>query len=146
VEPDLTGALEVECSVLGNDDPEVSIPGQIIPAREFYDYESKYVDPRTRLVIPAQIDETTAGRVREIARRAFLATECQGMARVDFFILASGEIYVNELNTIPGFTSVSMYPKLWEASGLSYPDLVGKLVELALERYRNSWKQVVPTL
>ncbi|HHY36002.1 MAG TPA: D-alanine--D-alanine ligase [Firmicutes bacterium] len=145
IEPALTGALEVECSVLGNDEPEVSIPGQIVPAREFYDYEAKYVDPRTKLLIPAHIDETTASRVREIARRAFLATECQGMARVDFFVLpATGEVYVNELNTIPGFTSVSMYPKLWEASGLPYPDLVGKLVDLALERQKNSWKHVLP--
>lgn len=147
VEPAVTGALEVECSVLGNDDPQVSIPGQIIPAREYYDYESKYLDPRTRLLIPAQIDENTSERVREMARRAFLATECQGMVRVDFFVLPlTGDVYVNELNTIPGFTSVSMYPKLWEASGLSYPELIGKLVELALDRHRNSWRRVLPEI
>jgi len=127
---------ELECSVLGNDDPEASVVGEILPARPFYDYAAKYLDPRTRLAIPADIPEEIARQVRNLAIRAFCAIDCAGMARVDFFWdLDSGQVLVNEINTIPGFTAVSMYPKLWEASGLSYSQLLDRLIELARERH-----------
>ncbi len=130
-------ARELECSVLGNDDPVASVPGEIVPAREFYDYEAKYADERTRLLIPAPVGPDLARQVQGLAVRAFLALDCAGFARVDFFLeRGSGRLWVNEVNTIPGFTAVSMYPKLWEASGLPYRDLVTRLVELALERWR----------
>ena len=126
---------EIEVSVLGNDDPQASVPGEILPSREFYSYEAKYVDGTSGLLIPAPIPEQTADRVRELAVRAYRAIDCAGMARVDFLLdKDSGELYLNEVNTIPGFTQISMYPKLWEASGLPYPALVDRLVELALER------------
>jgi D-alanine-D-alanine ligase len=128
-------AREIEVSVLGNDDPQASVPGEILPSREFYSYEAKYVDGTSGLLIPAPIPEQTADRVRELAVRAYRAIDCAGMARVDFLLdKDSGELYLNEVNTIPGFTQISMYPKLWEASGLPYPALVDRLVELALER------------
>lgn len=131
-------ARELECSVLGNDAPVASVPGEILPAREFYDYEAKYADPRTQLVIPARVAPEVARRAQELAVRAFLALDCAGLARVDFFLeRGSGLLLVNEINTIPGFTAVSMYPKLWEASGLSYRDLITRLIELALERWRD---------
>jgi D-alanine-D-alanine ligase len=131
-------AREIECSVLGNDDPIASVPGEIKPGREFYDYEAKYFDEHTQLIVPAPILDELTARVRELAIRAFCVMDCAGMARVDF--LLSGEtskLYVSEINTIPGFTAVSMYPKLWEASGLSYPELIDRLIELALERHRD---------
>jgi D-alanine-D-alanine ligase len=128
-------AREIEVSVLGNDDPQASVPGEILPSREFYSYEAKYLDGTSGLLIPAPIPEQTADRVRELAVRAYRAIDCAGMARVDFLLdKDSGELYLNEVNTIPGFTQISMYPKLWEASGLPYPALVDRLVELALER------------
>jgi len=132
---------EIEVSVLGNDMPEVSIPGEIIPSREYYSYEAKYVDNASELLIPAPIPEATAELVRQLALKAFKAIDCQGMARVDFLLdKDNDELYLNELNTIPGFTSISMYPKLWEACGLSYPKLVDRLIELALERKAESQK------
>lgn len=130
-------ARELECAVLGNDDPRASAPGEIVPSREFYDYEAKYVDDRSELLIPAPLGEGEAERVRDLAARAFLALDCSGMARVDFFLeRGSGRLFVNEINTIPGFTSISMYPKLWEASGVSYPELIDRLIALARERWR----------
>ena len=112
--------------------------GEVVPAHEFYDYESKYLDEGSRLIIPAEIASDTAEEVRSMAIRAFLAVDAAGMARVDFFVeRRSGRVIVNELNTIPGFTRISMYPKLWEASGLSYPQLIGRLVDLAIERFND---------
>jgi len=127
---------ELEVSVLGNDDPIASVPGEIVPCNEFYDYDAKYVDNRSELRIPAQIGSEKTTQIRAIAVKAFKALDCAGMARVDFFMeRATGKIILNEINTIPGFTSISMYPKLWEATGISYVALVKKLVDLALERY-----------
>lgn len=127
---------EIECSVLGNDDPVASVPGEIIPSREFYDYEAKYLDEGSRLAIPADLPQDVVAAVQDLAIRAFLALDAAGMARVDFFVgREDNSVTVNELNTIPGFTSISMYPKLWEASGLDYSDLITKLIELALTRY-----------
>src|SRR5690606_22843977 len=126
---------EVEVSVLGNDFPEASIPGEIVPAAEFYDYRCKYLDDRSELIIPARISEDAAARVRAMALYAFRAIDAAGLARVDFFVhKETEEIWVNEINTMPGFTRISMYPKLWEASGLPYPQLIDRLIELALER------------
>ena len=134
-------AREIEVSVLGNDAPEASIPGEIIPSREYYSYEAKYVDNASELLIPAPIPEATAELARQLAVRAFKAVDCQGMARVDFLLdKDNGELYLSELNTIPGFTSISMYPKLWDACGLPYPKLVDRLIELALERKADSQK------
>lgn len=128
-------AREIELSVLGNDDPRASIPGEIRPVEEFYSYTAKYVDERTELLIPAPLQPGQVARFQELAVMAYLAVDCSGMARVDFLLdKDSGEIYLSEINTIPGFTKISMYPKLWEASGIAYPELVNRLVELALER------------
>jgi D-alanine-D-alanine ligase len=128
-------AREIEVSVLGNETPQASVPGEVLPSREFYSYESKYVDGTSDLLIPAPLPSVIADRIRQIAITAYKAIDCAGMARVDFFIeRTTGEIYLNEVNTIPGFTNISMYPKLWEASGLPYAKLVDRLVELALER------------
>lgn len=128
-------AREIEVSVLGNDSPIASIPGEIIPSREFYSYEAKYIDDESELLIPAPIDGETADFARELALKAYKAIDCSGMARVDFFLEKdTGELFVNELNTIPGFTKISMYPKLWNASGITYPDLINRLIDLALER------------
>jgi D-alanine-D-alanine ligase len=128
-------AREIEVSVLGNDEPVASVPGEVIPSREFYSYEAKYIDNASELLIPAPISEMTSENVKQLAVQAFKAIDCQGMARVDFLLdRENGELYLNELNTIPGFTSISMYPKLWEASGLPYPKLVDRLIELAVER------------
>jgi D-alanine-D-alanine ligase len=128
---------EIEVSVLGNDEPEASIPGEIIPHREFYDYTAKYLEEGTRLEIPAKLTKTQVRRFQEYAVRAFRCLECRGMARVDFFLeKPSGRIYLNEINTIPGFTSISMYPKLWEASGIPYRELIDRLIQLALAENR----------
>jgi D-alanine-D-alanine ligase len=130
-------AREIECSVLGNDEPLASLPGEIIPANEFYDYNAKYINEGSRLLIPASLTESETRTIRDYAVKTFLVTECAGMARVDFFIQKhSGMIYLNEINTIPGFTSISMYPKLWEATGVGYPELIDKLIQLAIERHR----------
>ncbi len=130
-------AREIECAVLGNDHPEASLPGEVIPVNEFYDYEAKYVSEGSQLIIPARLGEHQTKRIRQLAVRAFKAIDCAGMARVDFLMeRRTGVIYVNEINTIPGFTSISMYPKLWEATGLPYTKLLDRLIELALERSR----------
>lgn len=126
---------EVEVSVLGNEDPQTSVCGEVLPSREFYSYESKYIDGTSGLVIPAQIPDEVSDKVREYAVRAYKAIDCAGMARVDFFVEnGTNKIFLNELNSLPGFTSISMYPKLWQASGLTYPQLVDRLLELAMER------------
>jgi len=131
-------ARELEVSVLGNDEPQSSVVGEVVPAHEFYDYEAKYLDEGSRLLIPAPIDAPVAEEVRALALRAFQAVDAAGMARVDFFMeRTTGRILLNELNTIPGFTRISMYPKLWEASGLSYRALIARLVELAIERFND---------
>ena len=130
-------AREIECSVLGNDDPEASVPGEIVPANEFYDYRAKYIDENSRLLIPAPLSEDQTRRVRDLALRAFRALDLCGMARADFFLDRSGDaLFINEVNTIPGFTPISMYPKLWEATGLPFPALVDRLIRLAVERHR----------
>ena len=130
-------AREIECSVLGNDRPEASVPGEVVPVNEFYDYEAKYIKEGSELVIPAKLSPQQTRRARELAVRAFQAVDCAGMARVDLLLdRASGKLFVNEINTIPGFTSISMYPKLWEASGVPYPQLLGRLIEFAFERHR----------
>jgi D-alanine-D-alanine ligase len=127
---------ELECSVLGNQDPVASVPGEIVPTHEFYDYEAKYIDQNgAELKVPAPISREDAERVRELALKSFRVLGCEGMARVDFFLKKGGEIFVNELNTIPGFTNISMYPKLWEASGMSQEKLVERLIELGFERH-----------
>ncbi|MBE9524260.1 MAG: D-alanine--D-alanine ligase [Chloroflexi bacterium] len=128
-------AREIEISVLGNDQPEASVPGEIRPVTEFYSYDAKYHDDRSEAFIPADIPAETAAAMQAIAIKAYLAIDCAGLARVDFLLdKENGEFYLNELNTIPGFTEISMYPKLWEASGLSFPNLVDRLIALALER------------
>jgi len=130
-------AREIECAVLGNEHPAASIPGEVCPQSEFYSYEAKYVDEHGAVLrIPAPLTEAESAAVRDLAVRAYTTLECSGMARVDFFLeRATGTLYINEINTIPGFTSISMYPKLWEASGLPYRDLINRLIELACERY-----------
>jgi D-alanine-D-alanine ligase len=130
-------ARELEVSVLGNDEPEVSVVGEIVPGNEFYDYEAKYVLDNSQLLIPADIPQEASDTIRALAARAFRVLDCAGMARVDFFLdRETGHVFLNEVNTIPGFTAISMYPKLWEASGLPLPALVAKLVGLAIERHQ----------
>jgi D-alanine-D-alanine ligase len=129
-------AREIEVAVLGNAEPRASVPGEIVSSHEFYDYEDKYVDGTCQLLVPAPLEEAVAARVRALAIDAYRALRCEGMARVDFFFEEPGRGFlVNEVNTIPGFTPISMYPKLWEASGLAYPDLIDELVRLAVERH-----------
>lgn len=135
VERGVGNVREIEVSVLGNEDPQTSVCGEVLPSREFYSYESKYVDGTSGLIIPAQLPADMVEKIREYAVRAYKAIDCAGMARADFFVEQdTNRIYLNELNTLPGFTSISMYPKLWQASGLAYPQLVDRLIELALER------------
>jgi len=130
-------AREIEVSVLGNHDPRASIPGEIVPHREFYDYAAKYLEEGTQLLIPAKLKKSEVKKVQAMAVTAFRALELSGMARVDFFIeKRGGKIFLNEVNTIPGFTSISMYPKLWEANGIPFRELVTKLIDLALEQHR----------
>ena len=129
-------AREIECSVLGNDKPLASIPGEIVPSAEFYDYTAKYLDEGSQLIIPAKLSKAETKEVQELAIAGFRAVDCSGLARVDFLMdPKSRKIYLNEINTMPGFTSISMYPKLWAASGVSYPELIGRLIELGLERH-----------
>jgi D-alanine-D-alanine ligase len=136
VEAAVPQAREIEVSVLGNDEVIASVPGEIVPGAEFYDYAAKYLDDSSELRIPAPLDAQTTEQVRAMAVRAFKAVDGAGLARVDFLLNgATGELYINEINTMPGFTRISMYPKLWEASGISYAELVDKLVQLGLERY-----------
>lgn len=137
VEKMLSGR-EIECAVLGNDEPIASVPGEIKPCAEFYDYEAKYVLNDSKLEIPAALSEETTAKVRDLAIRAFKAIDCSGLGRVDFFVDdKSGTIFVNEINTMPGFTKISMYPKLWEASGIGYTELIDRLLQLALERHQD---------
>jgi D-alanine-D-alanine ligase len=136
VEPFVDGR-EIEVAVLGNHHPRASVPGEIVPCNEFYDYRAKYLDGRSELHIPAPISAAQAQRCRDLAVAAFLALECSGLARVDFFLHRhSGEVLLNEINTLPGFTPISMYPKLWEASGVSYSQLIDRLLQLAVERWQ----------
>jgi D-alanine-D-alanine ligase len=136
-------AREIEVSVLGNDQPLASVPGEIVPCNEFYDYSAKYIDGDSDLLIPAPISEEMAAMVRQIAIEAYMAIDCAGLARVDFLLdRNTEEVYLNELNTLPGFTPISMYPKLWEASGVSYPDLIDQLIQLALERHADKSRSV----
>ena len=131
-------AREIEVSVLGNDEPIASVPGEIVPSNEFYDYAAKYLDGESDLLIPAPIPADTADMISEMAVEAYRAIDCAGMARVDFLLdRKTGSVYLNEVNTLPGFTPISMYPKLWEASGISYPELIDRLIQLALERHED---------
>jgi D-alanine-D-alanine ligase len=144
VEAAVPDAREIECAVLGNENPEASIAGEVVPSREFYDYEAKYLDEGSKLLIPAPLTEEQAAEVRRLAIAAFRAIDGSGMARVDFLLSrTSGCLYVNEVNTIPGFTTISMYAKLWEASGLSYAALLDRLIELAFDRHAE--KQLLRT-
>jgi D-alanine-D-alanine ligase len=137
VEPAVEGR-EIECAVLGNESARAFTPGEILPAHEFYSYEAKYVDPEgAELRLPADLPEAIRTEIQELAVAAFRAVECSGMARVDFFVENhTGRVLLNEINTIPGFTNISMYPKMCEASGLPYPELLDRLIELACERHR----------
>ncbi len=129
-------AREIECAVLGNDDPQASVAGEVIPGREFYDYEAKYLDEGSRTVIPADLTADQLAEIQRLAVAAYRAVDAAGMSRVDFLLSRpTGSIYVNEINTIPGFTTISMYAKMWEASGITYPALVDRLIQLALERH-----------
>ena len=136
IEAAVPRAREIEVAVLGNDDPDASVPGEVVPSREFYDYQAKYIDDDSKLLIPAPLTDRQAQEARRLAIAAFKAIDGAGMARVDFLLSAeSGVLYVNELNTIPGFTTIGMYSKLWAASGLSFPALLDRLIALALERH-----------
>jgi D-alanine-D-alanine ligase len=136
-------AREIECSVLGNDNPSASVPGEIVPSAEFYDYSAKYLDEGSQLIIPAKLTKSETKKVQELAIAAFRAVDCAGLARVDFLMdPKSRKIYLNEINTMPGFTSISMYPKLWAASGVTYPDLIERLIRLGMERHEEKkWNQ-----
>jgi D-alanine-D-alanine ligase len=134
-------AREIECSVLGNDHPEASLPGEIIPGKEFYDYTAKYLDEGSELVIPAKLTKPEIKNVQRLAIAAFKAVDCSGLARVDFLMEPkTRRLYLNEINTMPGFTSISMYPKMWAATGVSYSDLIGRLIQLGLERHEDKKK------
>jgi D-alanine-D-alanine ligase len=136
-------AREIECSVLGNDLPVASLPGEIVPGKEFYDYTAKYLDEGSQLIIPAKLTKAETKRVQELAVAAFKAVDCSGLARVDFLMepgKKKGKIYLNEINTMPGFTAISMYPKLWAASGLGYADLIDRLIQLGIERHEDKKK------
>ncbi len=138
IEEGLEEVREIECSVLGNDEPRASVVGEVKPAGEFYDYDSKYIDKETQLIIPADLPDGVSKEVQKIALRAFKAVDAAGMARVDFFVSKKeNKIYLSEINTIPGFTSTSMYPRLWKASGIPYPELIDRLIQLALERHQD---------
>jgi D-alanine-D-alanine ligase len=136
VEAAVPSPREIECSVLGNDDPQASLPGEIIPSREFYDYEAKYLDDDSKSVIPAELPADVVKKIQRLSIEAFRAIDCTGLARVDFLLSRpGGDVVLNEINTMPGFTSISMYSKMWEASGLDYPELVHRLIQLGLERH-----------
>lgn len=141
VEKSIEDAREIEVSILGNDNPIASVPGEIISSNEFYDYDAKYVDGKSEAVIPAKLPSSITQKVRELAVKSFKAIDCSGMARVDFLVThRTNKIYFNEINTIPGFTSISMYPKLWEAAGIKYPVLLDRLIRFAIERYEGKMK------
>ena len=130
-------AREIECSVLGNDKPTASVAGEIVPATDFYDYDAKYLDEGSQLIIPGKITKAQTKRVQQLAVQAFQAVDCSGLARVDFLMdPISQKFYVNEINTMPGFTAISMYPKLWAATGLPYPELIDRLIQLGVERHQ----------
>jgi len=134
-------AREIECSVLGNDQPEASIPGEIVPVKEFYDYSAKYLEEGSELIIPAKLTKAEVKKVQELAVRAFQAVDCAGLARVDFLMdPKTRKMFVNEINTMPGFTAISMYPKLWSASGVAYRDLIDRLIQLGIERHEDKKK------
>jgi D-alanine-D-alanine ligase len=138
-------AREIECSVLGNDEPVASVPGEIVPGKEFYDYTAKYVDEGSQLIIPAKLTKAETKKVQELAIAAFRAVDCSGLARVDFLMdpgppSKTRKIFLNEINTMPGFTAISMYPKLWAASGLAYADLIDRLIQLGIERHEDKKK------
>ncbi len=134
-------AREIECSVLGNDEPAASVPGEIVPIKEFYDYNAKYLDEGSQLIIPAKLSKAETKKVQELAVKAFQAVDCSGLARVDFLMDPNTrKIYLNEINTMPGFTAISMYPKLWAASGIAYPDLIDRLIQLGIERHEDKKK------
>lgn len=136
VEEGITGR-ELECSVLGNENPKASLPGELIPFREFYDYRDKYIEGKTTFQMPAKLPSSIVKKIQQLSVEAYKAIDCSGMARVDFFLEnETNKIYISELNTIPGFTEISMYPKLWEVSGLPYPRLLEKLIQLGFERYK----------
>jgi D-alanine-D-alanine ligase len=136
VEAAVPKAREIECSVIGNDEPEASVPGEVVPSREFYDYQAKYLDSGSQLLIPAPLSKSLTEKVRELALAAFRAIDGSGMARVDFLLAGeTGLLYLNEVNTIPGFTTIGMYSKMWAASGLPFPALLDRLIGLALERH-----------
>ena len=141
VEESIKGAREIEVAVLGNDKPKASVCGEVIPSKEFYDYEDKYILGKTKIIIPAKLSDEVSDQIREMALKAFKSIDCAGMARVDFLVEGkTNKIFISEINTIPGFTSISMYPKLWEASGVSYKNLIDKLITLAIERYSDKSK------
>lgn len=131
---------EIECAVLGNDHPMASVPGEIIANQDFYSYDAKYIDAGSVAVIPAKIDKNTTKKIQELAIKTFQVLNCEGMSRVDFFLKKNGDILVNEINTIPGFTNISMYPKLWETSGIPVSKLLDRLIELAIERFEREQK------
>jgi len=134
-------AREIECSVLGNDEPLASVPGEIVPGKEFYDYTAKYVDEGSQLIIPAKLSSAETKKVQQLAIAAFQAVDCSGLARVDFLMdPKTRKIYLNEINTMPGFTAISMYPKLWAASGLAYAELIDRLIQLGIERHQDKKK------
>ena len=134
-------AREIECSVLGNDEPQASLPGEIVPIKEFYDYDAKYLDEGSQLIIPAKLTKAEKQRVQDLAIKAFKAVDCSGLARVDFLMdPQTRKIYLNEINTMPGFTAISMYPKLWAASGVEYSELIDRLIQLGIERHEDKKK------
>lgn len=135
---------EIECAVLGNDMPIASAVGEVVPCNEFYDYEAKYQsEDNSAVIIPAELDRKTTKDIQDFAVKAFKALDCAGLTRVDFFVhKTTGRIYINEVNTMPGFTSISMYPKLWDASGISYSDLITKVIELAIERFNDNAREI----
>ena len=135
IEAAAVGYREVECAVLGNEQPQASVVGEIVPSNDFYDYEAKYLSTSSKVSIPADIDPAITQRIQELATRAFRAVGASGLARVDFFVGPDDSIVINEINTMPGFTPISMYPQLWAASGVSYPELVGRLADLAVSRH-----------
>ena len=140
VETSVENARELECAVLGNDDPKASVIGEIIPGAEFYDYTTKYIDDRSQLIVPAELPESIGAEIQRMSVDAFRAIDCAGLGRVDFLLAPSGDIFLNEINTMPGFTPISMYPRLWQASGIPYPELIDELIQLALDRHRESRK------
>ena len=135
IETSVEDARELECAVLGNDDPKASVIGEIIPGAEFYDYTTKYIDDRSQLIVPADLPDATKAAIQEMSIAAFRAIDGAGLGRVDFLLSPSGEVFLNEINTMPGFTPISMYPRLWQASGIEYPALIDHLIKLALDRH-----------